>query len=175
MSKARKIEPEIVEAEVVEDPPALESQRPVDEANRPTDSSDAGPESQNQDDPIEVSDSSDPASLGRLTTPNLPAVADAPQLRRDERRADALRLGDVMLAPFDGVVTGAPWMRGDGRVDLRVDSDEGVLLIDVDPEEICHVLVPQWRPGELLDQISGWRARGRLDPAFRRELVQAAL
>lgn len=135
--------------------PASESQSRGEDAKDVSDSSDAGADSQTKhDEPNLGSDPSAPASLGRLETPDLTALADDNGTTRiDERRVDALRLGDVIRAPFDGVVTGV-WMQPTGRVVVRVGDDDQAWEADAD--EVVDVVAPQWRPGEMLAQIPEW-------------------
>jgi hypothetical protein len=62
----------------------------------------------------------------------------------------------------------------DGWIELALVGPDGATIYEVPMDHTVTVVVPQWRPGELLDQLSGMRAWGRLDPAVADLLAQAA-
>jgi hypothetical protein len=111
----------------------------------------------------------------RLETPNLPAVPDdgRHEVRFERRRVDALRIGDDVRAPREGMVTGIV-MCDDGWIELALVGPDGATIYEVPMDHAVTVVVPEWRPGEFLDQLSGMRAWGRLDPQVAQLLAQAA-
>lgn len=92
-----------------------------------------------------------PESLGTIDTPDLPVTYEQPEVRTELRRLDALRLGDTVVAPVEGIVT-ALRMLPSGVVQVFFGGDVSWQAM---MNEAVEAVVPHWRPGDLLPDDTG--------------------